>query len=138
MKHGLMILGAAALVAASGPAFAKPNHGNHGNHGNHSSYAAGNHGNGKYYAYGRNSCPPGLAKKNNGCMPRGQYKKMYQTGQRFNANYGSRWSYNQIPSDLRSRYDFNPNYRYYYSNGYLYQVNPTTMLVQQVVNAILR
>lgn len=31
----------------------------------------------EYYGeqYGRGSCPPGLAKKNNGCMPPGQAKK---------------------------------------------------------------
>ena len=31
----------------------------------------------------------------------------------------------------------NPNYRYYYDNGYLYQVNPRTMLIQQVISALL-
>ena len=134
MKHALLIFGAAALFA-SGPALASPKHGNQSNH----AYQHGaNHGKGQYYGYGRGGCPPGLAKKNNGCMPRGQFKKMYRAGQRYGTNYGSRWSYNQIPYDLRSQYDFNPNYRYYYGDGYLYQVDPRTMLVQQVVNAIMR
>lgn len=31
--------------------------------------------------YGRGSCPPGLAKKNNGCMPPGQANKLYAVGQ---------------------------------------------------------
>src|SRR5262252_10311298 len=30
--------------------------------------------------YGRGNCPPGLAKKHNGCMPPGQAKKRYQVG----------------------------------------------------------
>ena len=30
--------------------------------------------------YGRGNCPPGLAKKNNGCLPPGQAKKRYQVG----------------------------------------------------------
>ena len=30
---------------------------------------------------GPKSCPPGLAKKNNGCLPPGQAKKRYQVGQ---------------------------------------------------------
>jgi len=30
--------------------------------------------------YGRGNCPPGLAKKNNGCMPPGQAKKRYVIG----------------------------------------------------------
>jgi Ni/Co efflux regulator RcnB len=37
-----------------------------------------------YFAdtYGRGNCPPGLAKKNNGCLPPGQAKKRYAVGQR--------------------------------------------------------
>lgn len=30
--------------------------------------------------YGRGKCPPGLAKKNNGCLPPGQAKKRYAVG----------------------------------------------------------
>jgi hypothetical protein len=30
------------------------------------------------------------------------------------------------------------NDRYYYRNGYLYQVDPRTMLIQQAVSALLR
>ena len=36
------------------------------------------------------------------------------------------YSYNQIPYDLRSRYDLDPRDRYYYGDGYLYQVDPRT------------
>jgi hypothetical protein len=32
-------------------------------------------------AHGRGKCPPGLAKKNNGCLPPGQAKKRYVVGQ---------------------------------------------------------
>jgi hypothetical protein len=32
--------------------------------------------------YGRGNCPPGLAKKNNGCLPPGQAKKRYVVGRR--------------------------------------------------------
>lgn len=38
--------------------------------------------------FGRNACPPGLAKKNNGCMPPGQAKK----GDRSNGPFGDMWS----------------------------------------------
>lgn len=34
----------------------------------------------RYYATAKN-CPPGLAKKNNGCMPPGQAKKQWYVGQ---------------------------------------------------------
>ena len=32
--------------------------------------------------YGRGNCPPGLAKKNNGCLPPGKARKRYIVGQR--------------------------------------------------------
>jgi hypothetical protein len=37
----------------------------------------------RYWAdtYGRGKCPPGLAKKHNGCLPPGQAKKRYVVGQ---------------------------------------------------------
>ena len=127
----IMILAGVAALAAAGPAYAKPGHGNHGKgHGNH-----GAHG---YVGYGVGGCPPGLAKKHNGCMPPGQAKKLYRIGQRFPRNYGYAWNYNQIPYDLRNRYDFDDDYRYYYGDGYLYQVDPATMLISRVVRAILR
>lgn len=92
----------------------------------------------RLYAFdARGSCPPGLAKKNNGCMPPGQAKQAFNAGQRYNRNFGNVWTYNQIPQDLRSRYEFNQDDRYYYRDGYLYQVNPRTMLIQQVVSALL-
>jgi opacity protein-like surface antigen len=136
MTKCLFLLGAGALVAAA-PAAAKPEGHGHGN-GHHASEAqhGKHHSKANYYAYGR-TCPPGLAKKNNGCMPPGQLKRMYNRGQRYNLGYGNRWSYNQIPYDLRQQYGFNSNYRYYYGDGYLYQVDPKTMLIQQVVNAIV-
>jgi len=139
MKQALLIMGAGALVAIASPAAAKPDHAK--GHGNHKAMTHGKHGtHGKHSMWGYNarSCPPGLAKKNEMCMPPGQYKKMYNTGQRYNRDYGHAWNYNQIPYDLRNQYGFRPNYNYYYGNGYLYQVDPKTMLVQQVVNAILR
>ena len=127
MKHLLILAGAAAL-ATTAPAFAKPDHAK-GHKGHHAKGHVG---------YGMGGCPPGLAKKNNGCLPPGQAKKLYNIGQRWPGNYGQAWNYNQIPYDLRSRYGFDDDYRYYYGDGYLYQVDPATMLISQVVSAILR
>jgi len=131
MKHLLLIAGAAALGIA-GPSLAKPGNGN--GHG-----SAHGHDNGwdNPYGYGRGGCPPGLAKKHNGCMPPGQARKLAR-GQHWASNYGSRYTFGQIPYDLRRRYDLDPTDRYYYGNGYLYQVDPRTMLVQQVISALLR
>ena len=123
----LILIASSAAIALAGPVHAKPDHAKHGGH----------HGQGPV-GYGAGGCPPGLAKKNNGCLPPGQAKKLYNVGQRFPTNYGYAWNYNQIPYDLRSRYGFDPDYRYYYGDGYLYRVDPTTMLISQVVSAILR
>jgi hypothetical protein len=71
-------------------------------------------------------------------MPPGQAKKLFSVGQRYNRSVGTVWSYGEIPNDLRSRYSFDRNNRFYYSNGYLYRVDPRTMLVQQVVSLLLR
>jgi hypothetical protein len=128
MKQLLMIAGVVALASA-GPAYAKPDH----------AKGKGNpHAQHRTIGYGAGGCPPGLAKKNNGCLPPGQAKKLYNIGQRYPANYGYNWNYNQIPYDLRQQYGFDPRSNYYYGDGYLYRVDPQTMLIQQVVSALLR
>jgi hypothetical protein len=152
MKKIILVASAAALAFA-GPAMAKPDHGP--GHGKKSHAAMGHAKSGKAHKatrgvivsdrYGRlyaldarGSCPPGLAKKGNGCMPPGQAKKLYSVGDRYRRNFGTTWGYNQIPDYLRNQYDFDRDDRYYYNQGYLYQVDPQTMLVQQVVSALLR
>nr|NUR37075.1 hypothetical protein [Sphingomonas sp.] len=127
MKHLLLFIGAAALGCA-GPALAKPGNGHGNGHG---------HGYDNDYGYGGGGCPPGLAKKHNGCMPPGQAKKLYR-GQRWRSGYGDLYAYRQIPYDLRRRYALDPYDRYYYSNGYLYRVDPRTLIIEQVIGALLR
>jgi len=138
MMKLIPVFAGAALLAFASPALAKPDKGHGQGHGNPHAMNHGNHGKGALYGYGRGGCPPGLARKNNGCMPRGQFKKLYGAGQRYPGNYGSLWNYNQIPYDLRSRYNLDRSNRYYYGDGYLYQVDPRTRLIEQVVNAIVR
>jgi hypothetical protein len=129
MKQLLLLAGAMALGFA-GPAFARPGNGHGNGHG---------HGHGYGYegpvGYGVGGCPPGL--RNKGCMPPGQAKKLFR-GDRWRSGYGSLYAYRSIPYDLRRRYDLDPYDRYYYSNGYLYRVDPRTMLVEQVISALLR
>ena len=139
IKQTLLILGASALAVAA-PALAKPGngHGQGKGHSNHAAMGHENYGKGSLYGYGRGGCPPGLAKKNNGCMPPGQAKKLYNIGQRLPQAYGNMWTYNQVPTALRTRYGLPANNRYYYGDGYLYQVDPKTRLIQQVLNAIIR
>lgn len=129
MKQTILIAGVVAFAFA-GPAIAKPGHGQ--GHGN--PYAYGTHG---PVGYGMGGCPPGLAKKNNGCLPPGQAKKL-NVGQRFASQYGDHYGFGQIPYDLRNRYNLDPRDRYYYGNGSLYQVDPRTMVVEQVISALLR
>ena len=131
MKQAFLIAGALALFTA-GPALAKPDHAKGKGKGNPHAQHVG------HVGYGVGGCPPGLAKKNNGCRPPGQVKKLYNIGQRWPGQYGYAWNYNQIPYDLRQQYGFDPRYNYYYGDGYLYQVDPRTMLIQQVVSALLR
>ena len=125
----LIFLAGAAMLASAGPALAKPGKG-HGKHGNP-------HVTGQYIAPGLGACPPGLAKK--GCMPPGQAKKLFGVGQRVPYGYQGLLGYNSLPYDVRSYYggQLDPRSRYIYDNSYLYRVDPTTMVVQQVLNALL-
>ena len=116
----LLLLAGAAVLASTSPALAKPDKG----HGNHN-------------AYGSGRCPPGLAKKNNGCLPPGQAKKLFNQGQRVPNGYSGYTPYGSIPYDLRRQYDLNDNYRYIYRDDYIYQVDPATLVVQRILNAIL-
>jgi len=124
MKQLIMLAGAAAL-AFGGTAIARPGNG----HG---------YGNGHGpQGFGAGGCPPGLAKKAIPCIPPGQAKKMYGIGQRLPAGAFSPYSYNRIPYDLRRQYGLAANGSYYYGDGYLYRVDPRTMLVRQVIAALL-
>ena len=81
--------------------------------------------------YGRD-CPPGLAKKDNGCLPPGQAKKRYVVGQRLPAAVvlGS------VPSGLRLR-AAPEGYRYAYVDGDILLIDAATRLVADViVNAL--
>lgn len=120
MKELIIAAGAIAL-ATMAPAYARPGNG---------------HGNGHAYGYGAGGCPPGLRDK--GCMPPGQAKKMFRTGQRYDTAYGRLYAYRQIPYSIRRQYDLTSRYRYYYEDGYLYAVNPRTLLIERVISALLR
>ena len=123
MKHFVLLAGSLALGIA-GTAAARPGNG----HGHGSGYGNG---------YGNGGCPPGLAKKENGCMPPGQARKL-GSGQRWIEGYGNVYSYRRIPYDIRRRYRLSARYRYYYEGGTIYVVDPRTMLIAQVISALLR
>src|SRR4028119_285910 len=129
MRQALILAGAAlAFVAA--PAAAKPAHAG-GKHGKHGGYAAQTYGG--QYGYAQAGCPPGLAKKNNGCLPPGQAKKL-RVGQRYVQSYGYKpYAYTQIPYDLRQQDGLDPYNNYYYDQGSLYGVDPRTGIIEQII-----
>jgi len=142
----LILLAGASLLLGAAPAMAKPEgKGHHAGHGqvskSHAKHAK--HHNKVYQArvsanwWGNRDCPPGLAKKHNGCLPPGIAKKHFDIGDRWNGNYRP-WTYNQVPLDWRNRYGLEANNRYYYRDGYLYSVDPRTRLVESVIQALIR
>jgi hypothetical protein len=134
MKQALLLAGAALALAAA-PAAAKPGKG-HGNHNKQGGIAQSYYGG--QYGYAQRGCPPGLAKKNNGCLPPGQARKL-AIGQRYAQSYGyDRYAYNRIPYDVRQQYDLDPYNQYYYDQGNLYGVDPQTQVIEQIIGAILR
>ena len=89
--------------------------------------------------YGAGGCPPGLQKKNELCMPPGRYKKLFEIGQRVPKGYEGLRSYNSLPYELRMRHGgaLDPQARYIYDQQYLYRVDPTTMMVRQIIRSLL-
>jgi hypothetical protein len=128
----LLLIAAVSAMAAAAPALAKPGNG-HG-HGHDFGYDSPGQG------YGRGRCPPGLAKKAVPCMPPGQAKKLFGIGQRVPYGYNGLMSYNRLPYSVRSYYgrQLNPYSRYIYDNGYIYRVDPRTMVVEQILSALTR
>lgn len=57
-----------------------------------------------------NGCPPGLARKGNGCLPPGQARQIAQ----------ARYNYDRYDYLWRTRGD---DYRYRYNDGYVYRMN---------------
>ena len=72
-------------------------------------------------------------------MPHGQFKKLFNVGQRVPLGYRGLLGYDGLPYDLRNRYGANldPYSRYIYQDDYLYRVDPRTMVVSQILRAIL-
>jgi hypothetical protein len=139
MYKFLLAAGAASLAFAS-PALADPGKGKGKHQAKHGQTVSKAHGKQAKHArnyWGNRDCPPGLAKKNNGCLPPGIAKKQFDVGDRWNGNY-RQWSYNQVPLDWRTQYGLDANNRYYYRNGYLYSVDPRTRLVESVIQALIR
>jgi hypothetical protein len=84
-------------------------------------------------------CPPGLAKKGNGCMPPGQARKYYwDRGARIPAGYNGWTRYEAIPRAYRYRVPYNARYRYVYRDDSVYIVDPQTRLVRDIIDLLAR
>ena len=76
-------------------------------------------------------CPPGLAKKNNGCLPPGQAKKR-GIGDRLPSYLAG---YN-VPERYRDRYYDTRDYSYRYENDSIYRVNRRSGLIDNIISVL--
>ena len=76
-------------------------------------------------------CPPGLAKKHNGCLPPGQAKKLYRTGQRVDRSW---YNGQALPAGYRNLYFDTPDYYYNYDDsGYIYRTDRGSDLISAII-----
>lgn len=131
MRKLLILAGAATIFALPVTAIAK-DHGNRGR--GHDQYErhdrADNDNRGQRKRHG---CPPGLAKKHNGCLPPGQ---AWRIGQRAPWNADRYVDYRSLPSYYRDRYPDTSGQRYYYEGNRVYTIDPTTNLIRSIINIL--
>lgn len=72
-------------------------------------------------------CPPGLAKKDNGCLPPGLAK------QRLGTRLESALANRMLPSAYRDWYRDDPNVLYRYGDDYIYRVNRSSGLIDGLI-----
>lgn len=80
-----------------------------------------------HYSHGYH-CPPGLAKKPIPCVPPGQAKQLYWTGDRILRDFDRILNPENWGLDTRQTY--------YRSNGYVYSVDPETDRVLRVIGLV--
>ncbi|MFT5447015.1 MAG: Ni/Co efflux regulator RcnB [Gammaproteobacteria bacterium] len=81
------------------------------------------------------SCPPGLAKKNNGCMPPGQAKKQWTTGEPLPHDA----KHHELPRDLLSKLPLPPEGKRYvriFSDVLLIDAN-TDVVIDAIVDVLI-
>jgi hypothetical protein len=61
-------------------------------------------------------------------------RQAYRVGYRFGPRYGYT-AYGALPRTYVTRYRLSPRYRYVYTNGYIYQVDPVTYAITRILNA---
>ena len=85
--------------------------------------------------HGRGKCPPGLAKKNNGCLPPGQAKKRYVVGHALPHGI----VLGDLPVELSVRIGPAPaGYRYGILDGDLVKLAVGTLLVVDAIEGLVQ
>jgi hypothetical protein len=85
--------------------------------------------------HGRGKCPPGLAKKNDGCLPPGQAKKRYVVGHSLPRGI----IVDDLPVELSIRIGHAPaGYRYGMIDGDVVELAVGTMLVIDAIEGLVR
>jgi len=80
---------------------------------------------------GLQGCPPGLAKKNNGCLPPGQAKRDFSVGQRIQPAWFSGYALPTAYNDLY--YDSDEYYYRYNDEGYIYRVDSGSNMITALI-----
>ena len=84
--------------------------------------------------HGRGKCPPGLAKKNNGCLPPGQAKKRYAVGRPLAPDV----AIEVVPVELSVRIGPPPQgYRYGIVDGDIVKLAVGTALVVDAIQGLI-
>jgi hypothetical protein len=84
--------------------------------------------------YGRGNCPPGLAKKRNGCLPPGQAKRRYTVGRPLPSGIAVQ----PLPGELSVRIGPAPSgYRYAIVDGDLVKLVVGTLLVVDAIEGLV-
>jgi hypothetical protein len=76
-------------------------------------------------------CPPGLAKKRNGCLPPGQAKKRFARGQRIERDWFEGY---RVPVAYQGFYQDSPEHYYSYDDdGYIYRADRGSDLISAII-----
>ena len=84
-------------------------------------------------------CPPGLANRTPACVPPGQAKRMWQQGQTIPASWRDYVTYQDLLGRLPDQWDDDiptGDYRYVYRDNTVYVVDPTTRLINRIIDIV--
>lgn len=116
MLLSLAAVGAMALGAAPAAGQHRDNHSSWNNNGNQNN-------------------DDSASNNDRGRHARQSHHARWATGYRFGPRY-SYTAYDSLPQPYVTRYHLSPRYRYVYTDGYIYQVDPTTYAITRILNGL--